>query len=113
MRTKRIKTAVISAVCITLLFPGVLTASPGMHDQEGGSAQDWPRNVTASTQSAAQQNANSALANSAPAKNGNLVCTVTEDNVPHLSPQLAAALTLYRTEKFDEAIAAYNAILRL
>ena len=111
MRTKRIKTAVISAVCITLLFPGALTASPGMHDQEGGNAQDGPRNATASTQSAAQQNTNSALANSAPPKNGSLVCAVTADTVPALSPELAAALELYRSEKFDEAIAAYNAIL--
>ncbi|MGA7622046.1 MAG: aspartyl protease family protein [Candidatus Acidiferrales bacterium] len=112
MRTKRIKTAAIAGVCVTLLFPGTLTASPEMYDQEGGNAQSGPASATASNaQPAAQQNANAASTNSAPAKNGSLVCPVTADTAPPVSPPLAAALALYRIGKFDEAIAAYNAIL--
>jgi tetratricopeptide (TPR) repeat protein len=40
-----------------------------------------------------------------------LVCPVTDETHPPLSPPLASALTLYRTGKFEEAIAAYDAIV--
>jgi tetratricopeptide (TPR) repeat protein len=39
------------------------------------------------------------------------VCPVTPVTNPPLSPAMAAALTLYRTGKFEEAIAAYNAVV--
>jgi tetratricopeptide (TPR) repeat protein len=49
--------------------------------------------------------------NSPAQQTGKVVCPVTAVTNPPLSPALASALTLYRTGKFDEAIAAYNAEL--
>ncbi len=40
-----------------------------------------------------------------------MVCTVSTETAPPLTAPMAAALKLYRTGKFDDAIAAYNAIL--
>jgi tetratricopeptide (TPR) repeat protein len=40
-----------------------------------------------------------------------IVCPITAETAPALSAPLAAAQKLYRTGKFDEAIAAYNAIV--
>jgi Flp pilus assembly protein TadD len=42
---------------------------------------------------------------------GKIVCPVTAVTNPPLSPALASALTLYRTGKFEEAIAAYNSVV--
>src|SRR5580704_968601 len=44
-------------------------------------------------------------------KSGSVTCPVNAQTAPPLSPALAAARDLYRTGKFDEAVAAYNAIL--
>ena len=40
-----------------------------------------------------------------------MVCTVSAETAPPLTAPMAAALKLYRTGKFDEALAAYSAIL--
>lgn len=42
---------------------------------------------------------------------GTVVCPITAVTNPPLSPALAGALTLYRTGKFEEAIAAYNSVV--
>src|SRR5580698_7163440 len=44
-------------------------------------------------------------------KSGSITCPVNAQTAPPLSPALAAARDHYRTGKFDEAVAAYNAIL--
>jgi tetratricopeptide (TPR) repeat protein len=46
-------------------------------------------------------------------KPGTIVCPVTAETNPPLSPPLANALVLYRTGKFEEAIAVYNSVVPL
>jgi tetratricopeptide (TPR) repeat protein len=105
MRARYVQAAVI-VVCISMLLQGTLVASYGMSDQEENNTRDRLLSVVdPSAKIIAQQDATTH------SKNGNLVCAVTADTVPHLSSPLAAALELYRTRKFDEAIAAYSAIL--
>jgi tetratricopeptide (TPR) repeat protein/predicted aspartyl protease len=106
--------AALSAVCITtLLFPGTLAASSvKLYEQAPSDQQNGTANATApSAQAAAQQESHPGSASPAPAQNANKVCAVTADTAPPLSAPLAAALKLYRTGKFDEAISAYNAIV--
>jgi tetratricopeptide (TPR) repeat protein len=113
MGTKRTQAA-LSAVCIvTLLFPGALAASPLMpYDQPRFAIQEAPASATApAPQAAVLQDSRPAPTNPAQAKNANTVCTVSPETAPPLSPPLAAALKLYRTGKFPEALAAYTAIL--
>ena len=63
---------------------------------------------------AAQSPAADAQANAASAaSSGKISCPINSTTVPPLSPPLAAARDLFRTGKFDEAIAAYNAIVPL
>jgi tetratricopeptide (TPR) repeat protein/predicted aspartyl protease len=111
--TKRMQAA-LSAVCITtLLFPGTLTASGvKLDDQAPSDQQSGTATGTAPpAQAATQQDSHAASASPAPPQNANKVCAVTADTAPPLSAPLAAALKLYRTGKFDEAISAYNAIV--
>jgi len=108
METKRTQAA-LSAVCImTLLFPGALSASPmTRYVQPRLAIQEGPASATSPTsQALVPQDTHPA-----PAKNSNMVCTVTSETAPPLSAPLAAALKLYRTGKFPEALAAYTAIL--
>jgi len=65
----------------------------------------------AGAQTSAQSSPESSPQNSPGQQAGKLVCSVTAETNPPLSPALAGALTLYRTGKFDEAIAAYNAVV--
>jgi tetratricopeptide (TPR) repeat protein len=113
MRTK-LSRAALTAVCIvTLVSPGTLRASSlTPYDQARSDLQDGSASATASAaQSAPQQDLHPAPASSASPKTANTVCTVTPETAPPLSAPLAAALKLYRTGKFADAIAAYTAIL--
>lgn len=47
----------------------------------------------------------------APAQKGTVVCAITAETAPVLSAPLSSAQELYRTGRFDEAVAAYNAIV--
>jgi tetratricopeptide (TPR) repeat protein len=112
MRTKGIRVALTAVCIVTLLFPGTLTATGVRHDQARGNTQGGRPSATAPpAESAAQQKSNSAPPSSEPSQNGNTVCTVTAETAPPLSAPMAAVLELYRTGKFDEAIAGYTAIL--
>lgn len=88
MKTYPIRAVVVSVCIMTLLFPGTLTT------------------VAATADSGTQQNASPG-----PSKNGNMVCTVSSDTAPALSTPMAAALNLYRGGKYDQALAAYTAIV--
>jgi tetratricopeptide (TPR) repeat protein len=113
MGTKRVQAA-ITAVCImTLLFPGMLPASSvTSYDQTLFDMQSEPARTTAPVaQAAAQQESHPAPASPGPLKNVNMVCAVTSETAPPLSAPPAAALRLYRTGKFPEALAAYTAVL--
>src|ERR1700723_1970428 len=46
-----------------------------------------------------------------PTSGHKIICPITAETAPPLSAPMASALKLYRTGKFDEAIAAYNAII--
>ncbi len=113
MRTKRMQVALCAVCIMTLLFPGTLPASSmKLYEQAPSYQQSGTPNATAlPAPGATQQDFHSASASPAPAQNANKVCPVTADTVPPLSAPLAAALKLYRTGKFDDAIAAYNAIV--
>ncbi len=106
--------AVLSVVCIlALLFPATLTASfvSPSHPRLSVIQNPPPNSAAPSPQSGAQQGSHRAPADPAPAKNANAVCSVTPESAPTLSPPLAAALQLYRTGKFPEALAAYSAVV--
>src|SRR6202789_2689317 len=87
---------IVAGVCIgALLIPSTPGGTSGR--TAGG------RQATASQTTSGQ---------GAPAGNGKAaVCAVTAKTAPPLSAPMSAALKLYRTGKFAEAIAAYQAIL--
>jgi len=113
MRKKRIRAA-LAVVCVTtLVFPSALTASPEM-ERDQATAHTQSESSTAPTpigQSAPQQNSNPPTASSEASKSASKVCPVTPETAPPLSEPMAAALKFYRTGKFEQAIAAYTAIL--
>ncbi len=113
MRTKRMESVVIAVCIMACLLSDTVSASSGMqHDHAGGNVQGGPPTAAApSTQTAVHQNPDSSPASLTPSKNGSMVCPVTPETAPSLSVSMADALKLYRAEKLDEAIAAYNAIL--
>jgi tetratricopeptide (TPR) repeat protein/predicted aspartyl protease len=113
MRTKRIKTALVAVCIVTLLLAGTLPASLVTRNEPARDAiQSGPPSATAPSQAPAAQKSSDAPAPSSPSsKNGSAVCAVNPETAPPLSAPMAAALKLYRTGKFDDAIAAYNAIL--
>jgi tetratricopeptide (TPR) repeat protein/predicted aspartyl protease len=98
---------------MTLLFPGRLMAFPGIGEYEahGNPQSGTPSAAIPSGQAAAQQNSKPAAPGSDASKSGSTTCTVTAETAPPLSAPMTAALKLYRTGKFDEAIAAYSTIL--
>jgi tetratricopeptide (TPR) repeat protein len=113
MRTKRIRAALVAVCVITLLLPGTLPASSATQDDQArNTSQGDPPSATAQSQAAAaQKNSDAPAPSPNPSKNGNMVCTVSAETAPPLTAPMAAALKLYRTGKFDEALAAYSAIL--
>ena len=107
MGTERMRAAVTAVCIVTLLFPGVLTAPAG--EQQSPAVSSTQAAATSQSSAVAPQEHASAAPSSSPA--GSKVCAITSDTAPRLSAPLASALKLYRTGKFDEAIAAYTAIL--
>jgi tetratricopeptide (TPR) repeat protein len=88
---------------VGLLFALALSASaPSLHPQEAEKAQQTP---SAPAQGAAKPQPQPA----AQTQTQTITCTANISPEP-LSPALADALHLYRTGKFDDAEAAYNAI---
>jgi tetratricopeptide (TPR) repeat protein len=65
----------------------------------------------AGAQGSQQQPALPQSAAAAKQNSGSITCPINPQTVPPLSGPLAAARDLYRTGKFDDAIAAYNAII--
>jgi Tfp pilus assembly protein PilF len=88
MKTYPIRAVVVPVCIMTLLFPGTQTIA------------------AATANSSMHQNASPGAS-----KNGNTVCSVSSDTTPALSAPMTAALKLYRGEKYDQALAAYTAIL--
>ena len=82
--------------------------APSSSSSAGPSGQSQAQ--TPATQTPAPATPNSATPAAPPASGHPIVCPITAETAPPLSAPLAAALKLYRTGKFDEAIAAYNAI---
>jgi tetratricopeptide (TPR) repeat protein len=113
MRSKRIGTALVAVWVITLLLPGTLPASSATQDDQTRNASrgDLPSATAQSEVAAAQKNSDAGAPSPTPSKNGNMVCTVSAETAPPLTASMAAARRLYRTGKFDEALAAYSAIL--
>jgi tetratricopeptide (TPR) repeat protein/predicted aspartyl protease len=85
------------AGCLLLLLAG---GGGGAKARPGDGTEDFAE--AASAQTPAQ--------NSPAQQAGKVVCPVTAETNPPLSAALAGALVLYRTGKFEEAIAAYNAV---
>lgn len=113
MGTKGMRAALAALCIVTLLVPGTLTASSEERwDQTRGNTQGGPLSASAAAPEAdAQQNSSPAPASANPSQSGSKVCTVTAETAPPLSAPMAVGLKLYRTGKFDEAIAAYNAVV--
>ena len=113
MRTKRMNTALVALCILTLLLPRTLPASPVMQSDLARHAfPSGPSSATDQTQVAAAQKSTDAPApNSSSPKNGSMVCAVNPETAPPLTAPMAAALKLYRTGKFDDAISAYDAII--
>jgi len=113
MRTKRIRTTLVAICIVALLLPGTLPASPVTQDDPARDAfQSVPPSATAQSQAPAAQKSSDAPAPGSPSpKNNSTVCSVNPETAPPLTAPMAAALRLYRTGQFDDAIAAYNAIL--
>lgn len=112
MRMKSARAATTAVCIIALLCPGTVTASSGTgQDQAGRNTQAAPSPPAPSAEAATRQTSNPAPASSNPAQNSKTVCAVTPETAPALSAPMAGGLGLYRTGKFDEAIAAYTTIL--
>ncbi len=79
----------------------------------GGGARTWVGNEArkSGVGAGAPTWAQSSPQGSSGQKGGTVVCPVTAVTNPPLSAALASALTLYRTGKFDEAVAAYTAVV--
>jgi Tfp pilus assembly protein PilF/predicted aspartyl protease len=108
MRTKRIRTALVALCIVALLLPGTLPASPAtQNDPVRGAIQGGPTSTLDQSQPAAAQKSSDAPS----PKNGSMVCAVNPETAPPLTAPMAGALKLYRTGQFDDAIAAYNAII--
>jgi tetratricopeptide (TPR) repeat protein/predicted aspartyl protease len=113
MRTKRRKTALVAVCIVALLLSGTLPASPtAQYEPARDTIQGGPTSATDQSQAAAAQKGSDAPApNSSSPKSGSTVCTVNPETAPPLTAAMAAALKLYRTGEFDNAIAAYNALI--
>jgi len=75
---------------------------------QNGSQSATPPPQQASTVAATRSAGVTAGASSS---SGNKTCAITEESAPPLYAPIAEALKLFRARKFDEAIAAYNAVL--
>ena len=113
MRTKGMRAALAALCVVTLLVLETLTASSEVRrNQALRNTQVGPLSASAPpSEAGAQQTSSPSAASASPSQNGGKACTVTAETAPPLSAPMAAALKLYRTGKFDEAIAAYTAIL--
>jgi tetratricopeptide (TPR) repeat protein len=90
-------------ICVSLLL-----FSPARTFAVGTAAQLAPGQASATT---GQTPAQTSTGPTAKPGSHTIVCAITPETAPPLSAPLAAAQKLYRTGKFDEAIAAYNAIV--
>jgi tetratricopeptide (TPR) repeat protein len=102
---RKIMQAMAVAICIFgLICAPTQSRSEGRAGQAG---QASPAQVA----SPASQPPAQASATPAASASRTIVCPVTSETAPPLSAPLAAAQKLYRTGKFDEAIAAYQAVV--
>jgi tetratricopeptide (TPR) repeat protein len=104
MLRKQMQAAV--AICISgILFPPSQSLTA---DRAQQAAQGTARQASAP---AGQTPVRPSDKPAAPPAGHTIVCAITPENAPPLSAPVAAAQRFYRTGKFDEAIAAYNAIV--
>jgi tetratricopeptide (TPR) repeat protein/predicted aspartyl protease len=117
MRGKRIQAAEVAVCLAMLLFSSSQDFAAAAPQQAGKSAgvpaPASPSQAQAQTQSQTQtQNQTQSPTQPAtPPASHPIVCPVNPETAPPLSAPLAAAQKMYRTGRFDPAIAAYNAIV--
>jgi tetratricopeptide (TPR) repeat protein len=109
MLRKGIRTAGIVICIFAILVAPTRSFALGRWQQAVPYSSDAARQAAQTAAGPASGPAGQAQTSTATART--IVCPVTPETAPPLSGPMAAAVKLYRTGKFDEAIAAYNAII--
>jgi tetratricopeptide (TPR) repeat protein len=109
MLRKGTRTAGVVICIFAILFAPTRSFALGRSPQPVPGSSDAVRQAAQTAAGQASSPAGQAQTPAATART--VVCPVTPETAPPMSGPMAAAVKLYRTGKFDEAIAAYNAII--